>query len=295
MSHRNNPAQKTLLTSNTSCNWQICLPTADYNYFLMTKVLFLLSIVVMAVAFIFGWRNRQTFVDARLARQVIDRSIGSEFTLANNAANEVVAIKADVTTRAGELESVKTRLEQAQIKLRNVKNDADRTTADKDLVDKEIANIKTKMEKLPEGVTLETVGESINKQKALIADNENKAKQIQENVVAKEKELKKANDDRSEIHKRLEDRKKLYNRNSLSATIVAVNNDWGFVVIDAGKNKEITTDTKLLITRGNQTIGKLNIVSVDGSKTVANIDMKSIRRGVFVAPGDRVILETLYQ
>ena len=114
-------------------------------------------------------------------------------------------------------------------------------------------------------------------------------------MAAKEKEVKKATDDLADIQKRVEDRRKFFDRNSLTATIVAVNNDWGFVVIDAGKNKEITADTKLLITRGIDTIGKLNIVSVEGNRTVANIDLKSVRRGTSVAPGDRVILETLYQ
>ena len=81
----------------------------------------------------------------------------------------------------------------------------------------------------------------------------------------------------------------------MSATIVAVNNDWGFVVIDGGQNKGITTDTKLLITRGTETVGRLNIVSVENNKTVANIVQKSIRGGLSVAPGDKVILESLYQ
>jgi hypothetical protein len=118
---------------------------------------------------------------------------------------------------------------------------------------------------------------------------------VQEAVAAKEKEVKKAGDELGDIQKRIEERKKFYDRNSLTATIVAVNNDWGFVVIDAGKNREITLDTRLLITRGKDTIGKLNIVSVEGNRTVANIDQKSLLRGFTVAPGDRVVLETLYQ
>lgn len=261
----------------------------------MTKVLFLLSAVVMAVACFFSWQNRQAFVDARLDRQKIDRTINTEYAKANTAANEVVAIKAEVATVAGELEAEKTRLEQANIKLRNVTNEAERTSADLDTAKKEFASIRSKIEKLPEGVTLETIGESINKQKTVIAENEDKARQIQETAVAKEKEVKKATDDLADVQKRVEERRKFYDRNSLTATIVAVNNDWGFVVIDAGKNKEITADTKLLITRGLDTIGKLNIVSVDGNRTVANIDQKSVRRGMSVSPGDRVILETLYQ
>jgi len=261
----------------------------------MTKVLFLLSAVVMAVACFFSWQNRQAFVDARQARQKIDRTINTELAKANTAANEVLAIKAEVANVAGELELEKTRLEQAQIKLRNVTNEAERTSADLDAAKKEFANVRSKIEKLPEGVTLETIGESINKQKAVIAENEDKARQIKEAVAAKEKDVKKVADELADVQKRVEERRKFYDRNSLTATIVAVNNDWGFVVIDAGRNKEITADTKLLITRGIETIGKLSIVSVDGNRTVANIDQKSVRRGRSVAPGDRVILETLYQ
>lgn len=261
----------------------------------MTKVFFLLSAAVMALACFFSWQNRESFVNTRKERQKIDNTLRTELKEAEKAANEVVTIKGEVTTMAGELESEKTRLEQAQIKLRNAKNEADRVAADLATSRKEFAELKVKMEAIPQNIKLENIGEELSKQKTTIAENEDKAKKIGESVAAKEKELKRASDDLADILKRIEERKKLYNRNSLVATIVAVNNDWGFVVIDAGKNKEITSDTKLIVTRGNETIGKLTIVSVDNSKTVANIDLKSLRRGTFVAPGDRVILETLFQ
>jgi len=261
----------------------------------MTKVLFLISAVVMALACFFSWQNRQTFVDTRKARQELDSNIKKELVTATAAANEAATAKADVATISSEVESEKTRLEQSEIKKRNIKNEGERAAADLAAAKKEMADIKSKVENMPEGVTLETIGESINKQKTTIAENENKAREISEAVAAKEKELKKVTDDLTDIQKRVEDRKKFYDRNSFSATIVAVNNDWGFVVVDAGKNKELTSDTRLLVTRGNQTIGKLNIVSVNSTRTVANIDLKSIRPGTSVAPGDRVILETLYQ
>ncbi len=261
----------------------------------MTKFLLLLSAAVMAMACYFSWQNRETFVKVRKDRQKIDVAIKKDLGAATVAANEVGAIKADVTAISGELESEKTRLEQAQIKLRNIKADADRAAADLATANKDMEAITAKFVEMPPGVTPETIGDSVNKQKTTIAENEDKAKQMQEAVANKEKELKRSTDELADIQKRVTDRRKFYDRNSLSATIVAVNNEWGFVVIDAGKNKEITADTKLLITRGNDTIGKLNIVSVDGTKTVANIDRKSVRRGVSVSPGDRVILETLYQ
>ncbi|HEY2573899.1 MAG TPA: hypothetical protein VGH65_07510 [Verrucomicrobiaceae bacterium] len=261
----------------------------------MTKILFLLSAAVMALSCFFSWQNRQSFVDARKSRQAVDVEIKKELASATAAANETGSVKAEVTALAGELEAEKTRLEQGQIKLRNAKSEGDRATADLAAAKKDLDDIKAKIENLPPGVTPENLGESINKLKTTIAENENKAKEIGETVAAKEREVKKATDDVTEIQRRVEDRKKYYNRNSFSATVIAVNNDWGFVVVDAGKNREITPDTRLLVARGRDTIAKLSIISVQNTRTVASIDRKSVRPGMSVAPGDRVILETLYQ
>lgn len=261
----------------------------------MTKVLFLLSAVVMAVASFFSWQNRNTFVDYRVKRKAVVADINKEFAVLQNATNDVVALKGNLAAMATEFEAENTRLETAKVKLRNVTADAERTTEDLNRTNKEFADIKGKVKKLPEGVTLENISQNINKLKTTIAENENKAKQAEEATAAKVKELKAISDTLADVQKRIEDRRKLYDRNSMTATIIAVNNDWGFVVIDGGQNKGITSDTRLLVTRGAETIGKLNIVSVEGNRTVANIVQKSVRNGLAVAPGDRVILETLYQ
>mgnify|MGYP003386734958 FL=1 len=85
----------------------------------------------------------------------------------------------------------------------------------------------------------------------------------------------------------------MFERNSLQARVVAVNPDWGFVVIDAGKSSGIEQDTKLLITRDRQTVGKVSVISVEGNRTVAGIVPDAIYGGSKIAPGDRVILENL--
>ena len=137
--------------------------------------------------------------------------------------------------------------------------------------------------------------ESMNTLRKTIADNRLAAEKSQEEVATKELEVKKVKDQLSGIVEAIEVRKKSFDRNSLSAVIVAVNNDWGFVVIEGGQNKGLTTESKLLVVRGNQPIGRLKIVSVDTNKTLANVEPKSVNPGMSVMPGDRVILETLYQ
>ncbi len=261
----------------------------------MTKVLLLLSAVAMALGIFISYQNRQTFADARTERFTNDAKIATEKKSVDKVAGEVAELKTSIVAMNNEVSQEQERLQQAAIKKKNVDKEGETATADLATVMKDIEKFKADIGKLPEGVTPETITDKINQYKQAIADNEGKVAKAQEEAAAKQKEIKKVQDELTEVQKRIEERKKLFERNRLTATIVAVNHDWGFVVIEGGSNKSITTETKLLVTRGNDTIGKLDIVAVEPNKTLANIVQKSVQPGISIAPGDKVILETLYQ
>lgn len=261
----------------------------------MTKVLFLLSAVVMVVAGFFSYQNREAFVQTRLERHETDSKIKQEFSKLNTLGSEIIDVKGKVTAVDTEAKNEEERLAQSKIKLRNVQAEADRATQEIEQNRMKIAEAEKQLKDLPQGMSPATINEDINKLKANIAESETKATEMQEQVKVKQDNLKKVEGQLSDVVKRIEDRKKFFIRNSMSASLVAVNNDWGFVVINAGQDKGITVDSKLLVTRGQQTIGKLSILSVDGNKTVANIVQDSLLSGLSMAPGDKVILETLYQ
>jgi hypothetical protein len=265
----------------------------------MTKVLFMLSAVVMVVAIVISYQNNQSLVETRTKRHESQTKLKTERLTADKLASDAEAARNKVTAANMEITNEEERLSLAKNKLRNAEAEAERTQKDVEAATAKIGEYKAEIDKIgkdmPAGFTLEKAPEVMNSIKKEIADNKGKAEKTQELIDAKEGELKKVQSQLSDIVESIETRKKSFDRNSLAATIVAVNNDWGFVVIEGGENRGITVDTKLLVTRGNQPIGRLNIVSVDQSKTLANIDMKSLRNGVSIAPGDRVILETLYQ
>ena len=113
----------------------------------MTKVLLLLSAVVMAVACFFGYQNRQAFVEARLKRQENVWAIGTEFKALEVAASEVSGIKGNIRTVSDEKAQEEGKLEQFKITLKNKQADLDRTNQDLTSTTNEIKDIKGKRAK----------------------------------------------------------------------------------------------------------------------------------------------------
>lgn len=80
--------------------------------------------------------------------------------------------------------------------------------------------------------------------------------------------------------------------NGLVATVIAVNKEWGFVMVNAGRQHGVGADASLLVKRGNSRIARLRIVNLEDASTVADVVDESIVRGIDVQPGDKVIFET---
>lgn len=81
--------------------------------------------------------------------------------------------------------------------------------------------------------------------------------------------------------------------NGLIATVIAVNRDWGFVMVNAGRAHGVTGDASLLVKRGNTRIARLRIVSLEEMAVVADIVPDSQVKGIEVQPGDKVIFENV--
>ena len=81
--------------------------------------------------------------------------------------------------------------------------------------------------------------------------------------------------------------------NGLVATVIAVNKEWGFVMINAGRQHGVTADASLLVKRGNSRIARLRIVTLEETSTVADLVDESLVKGVDIQPGDKVIFENV--
>ncbi len=75
------------------------------------------------------------------------------------------------------------------------------------------------------------------------------------------------------------------------AKVIVAENTQGFVVIDAGKNKQLTKGQKFDVRRNDGVIGRVSIgETIDQAEAVADIDASVVLPGVSIEPGDELIL-----
>lgn len=261
----------------------------------MTKVLFILSIVVMAVATVFAYQNNRAFASARNAKASTDRIIKNELVAVKQIAADIGRVVADIGTAQKDLDTESERLKAHQLKVSQIDSESKRTQEEFDAKGKKLEELKAQLAKLLAGCEAGDARRGPEQDQTEHRRASGPGRSEEKEVEAEQQKVTAAEREKNEIVRKIEERKKSFERNALTARVVAVNNDWGFVVIDAGQREGITPDTKLLVTRGTQTIGKLSILSVEGGRTVANVLTDSLVGGMTPAPGDRVILENLFQ
>lgn len=74
---------------------------------------------------------------------------------------------------------------------------------------------------------------------------------------------------------------------SLSGKIVAVNPTWNFVILDLGKNDQMSEGMSMVIYRGEKMIGKAKVVTVDATTSVADLMPGTPAQAIEV--GDQII------
>ncbi|MCB1278065.1 hypothetical protein [Prosthecobacter sp.] len=250
---------------------------------------------MILVASFFAYQNGREFATVRTNIIGINASIATEKQTEKKVVGEVGRLVADITRVQGELDVESEKLKAQKNRFAQADSETTRTQEELDAKVKKQQELTVKLDKLPKDVKPETIAEDINRMKKEKLEYEAQAEQKKKEVVAENDKIAGVQKRLDDVVHKIEERRKNFERNSLTSRVVAVNYDWGFVVIDAGKATGLTEDTKLIVTRGAQTVGKVSVMSVDGRNSLAAIVPNAVVNGQFIMPGDRVILENLVQ
>ena len=255
-----------------------------------------IAIVAIAASGFFGWSAKEKYTKTTEERKILqgeNKNLSlsiSEKEDERETETQAKDLALDEQAKAkAELESAKSKGTEQANTLDAVSGDLEVAVAEKKKID---ASMEALRGKFP-GIELEEVPRVVKdmeaNQKKLVGEEEDASlvkKRLEEDIAKNLAES-------SRIVEKINQSIKRVEGNTFQATIVAVDNDWNFVVIGAGEKSGLTGDSKLLIQRDGRLLGKLLISKLEPNTAVADVEPGSLRNGVALQAGDQVILESV--
>jgi hypothetical protein len=262
----------------------------------MKLILFTIALFAIAAAGFTGF-NAKTKYESKV-KERNDLTVGNATQSKNISTKEGEKTSAEAAEKLALEEKAKANaeLEAAKSKATELANTLDSVSGDLEVAAAEKKKIDASMEalrgKFP-GIELEEVPRVVKDmetgQKKLVGEEQDASlvkKRLEEDIAKNLAES-------SRIVEKINQSIKRVEGNTFQATIVAVDNDWNFVVIGAGEKSGLTGESKLLIQRDGRLLGKLLISKLEPNTAVADVEPGSLKNGVALQAGDQVILESV--
>lgn len=263
----------------------------------MKAIFYAVAILVTGGAAFFSYSHSQKF-DAlekdRMATIATEKDTASKEAVAKTN----IKVERDNLAKSKERRELLTQsVSQLKSEGSGLQNDNTKLAGELKAQDVEFAELEKTLKAVNESlvgmgsdVTLENLPEKIEEVNKDLASKRTKLEELQTLVGAAEKTLASSRAEMDRQAKRAMERNGRIGRNSMTAVVTAVNQEWGFLVIGAGSNSGFTPQTALIVERDGRKIGSVRPTSIEPTQTIADIDMDSLGSGVRIQPGDRVIL-----
>ncbi len=257
------------------------------------KPLALISIFGILGSLVLGVMNRSKLIDTMKQKDEYNRQIMSNFDKTDGVNKSTAEENAKYAEEKTKYERDKYAKETEDKTATTKAAEAKALIAESETVQREIdtinAEIAKKLANFPGGpdqlqTKLEALKADIDTLSAKLAVVDKEVEVATTAVAEQGKTISRLNEQQTQ-------RTKAISLSQREGIIIAVNPDWAFCIINMGKTDGVSTDSRLLVKRGAQLIGKLNITQIENNQTVAEIDTKSLKKGVSVQPGDQVIFD----
>ena len=262
----------------------------------MKSIYFLIPALIAIIASIgLSVNNRTTLKETRVERiKNNDLIVGVLNKIKQEDDPALIASYEALYAQEVRLAESKANTDSHNVNIKRLDNEISGLNSEKAPVDKKIATAENAVKEISErfpGTTLQNVAEKIKQlesdletAKQDLATRKTELEVVNKKVAANEVRIEKA-------EKVQTDRLSSIGRNATEGLITAVNKDWGFVLVNIGKDQGVQGDSELIVQRDGIRIGNLNVVSIQPGLTVADINQKGLSGSV--EPGDKVIFENI--
>lgn len=256
------------------------------------KILFAISLLGIVAAAVLAFMTRSKLLDARNEKDTINRQI----VAIHDGLNKV---DAETVTTWNEWKSTMGLAKDEETAKNKIIRETRELEATLETVKMEIEAIVTKRTQMQDEIKAiigrdGTPEEVLAKVESLKGETDALSQELEtlKKELAVNKKLAGESDDLSaKLKAQQTARLKAIRLGGRSSSIVLVNPEFSFVVIKVGRNDGLTMDARLLVKRGGVLIGRLNSVLIESNQTIADIDLKSLRPGTQILPGDEVVFE----
>ena len=262
----------------------------------MKKIYLLIPLLIAIIAsIVFSVQNRTELKETRDARiKTNDQIVAVLNDIQQKDNPALIASYEALYAQEVRLAESKANTDSHNVNIKRLDNEIAGLNSEKAPVDKKIATAENAVKEISErfpGTTLQNVAEKIKQlesdletAKQDLATRKTELEVVNKKVAANEVRIEKA-------EKVQTDRLSSIGRNATEGLITAVNKDWGFVLVNIGKDQGVQGDSELIVQRDGIRIGNLNVVSIQPGLTVADINQKGLSGSV--EPGDEVIFENI--
>ena len=265
----------------------------------MVKIFSGLTLLIAAAAIFFGFKTKELVEKLQAkGKETYDELVEKRATLKATQAKlkateeKLAATEAELKSTQEKLAMTEADLAKTKTELADAKNELDKSKAD-------YAALKLKLDDLmalfPGGDPKEIIKQVADMKEAKAALETKVAaleKEIAEQKIVIEDLTKQKKENESKISEQKTHIKRYTDNFMLKGTrgeVLAVNAGWGFCVLSVGDKRGAAANKIMIVTRGGQTIGKVKIINVETSQSVADIIPSSFTKGTYVQPGDQVI------
>lgn len=139
--------------------------------------------------------------------------------------------------------------------------------------------------------SVEDLEKKVQAQKDALAMRQNEKQSVMAELDQRNKETNAMEGQVQDLQKKRLEHARNVALNGLEATVIAVNRDWGFVMVNVGKALGVSAEASLLVKRGGERIARLRITDISDEVLMSEVIDGSLAEGARVLPGDKVIFE----
>lgn len=258
----------------------------------MPKILLALSIVFMLGSAVLGFLNKGKLTESQAATASAQSAATAAQTEVANSKKSATEANQKLTAETAKVTDLETQISAKEAEIARVTGEVTNLTAQITSKDAELLAKTSELEALKAAATAtpETgITEIDPNQGAQIAEltAQIEALRSEKNIIGDK--LLAAESKNTELSDIVNRQKNAVLARGTEGQVVAVNQAWGFVVLDLGDRSGAVADAELVVLRSGERIGRVKITSVERTNSIADIIGSSISDSQRILPGDRVI------